>query len=166
MESNLINIFKNFKDSLQRKTVISEVPLSSEVEHNIPTYDGIKINEKSNDKSFRYSLLNEWAKVFKDGAGIILIKRGLDISKDGSEFVIAKAFSNISYGIEIFKYDGSNWVSSKEMSPAAPAVSLEFSDAGYISAIYFRTPVIAATFQSVSFTQSIAKDYESQHFKI
>ncbi len=114
MESNLINIFKNFKDSLQRKTVISEVPLSSEVEHNIPTYDGIKINEKSNDKSFRYSLLNEWAKVFKDGAGIILIKRGISsfnvVNKATDIFssIIENEKNNISGGGDHFAKSGQN----------------------------------------------------------
>ena len=49
LKSNFTNCLENLKESLQRKTLVSEVPLSISIEHNIPIYDGIMIDEKSSD---------------------------------------------------------------------------------------------------------------------
>ena len=114
LKSNFTNCLENFKKSLQRKTLVSEVPLSTSIEHNIPIYDGIMIDEKSSDNNFKDSLLSEWAKTFKDGAGIILIKRGIsnfDVVNKATDIfskIIENEKNNISGGGDHFAKSGEN----------------------------------------------------------
>ena len=77
--------FEIFKQSLSQKTNKSDVPLSKGIEKNIPLYEGKEINERSLEENYKIELLREWSNVFKEGSGIIVIKKGIANSKVISE---------------------------------------------------------------------------------
>ena len=98
MIKNKDNNIENFKQSLSRKTNKSEVPLSKSIVKNIPIYEGKEVNEKSLEEGYKIALLREWSNVFKEGSGIIVIKKGIPNLK-----VISEATSVFTKLIEIEK---------------------------------------------------------------
>ena len=98
MIKNKDNNIENFKQSLSRKTNKSEVPLSKSLVKNIPIYEGKEVNESSLEEDYKIALLQEWSNVFKEGSGIIVIKKGIANLK-----VISKATSIFTRLIEIEK---------------------------------------------------------------
>ena len=98
MIKNKDNNIENFKLSLSRKTNKSEVPLSKSLIKNIPIYEGKEVNERSLEEDYKIALLREWSNVFKEGSGIVVIKKGIANLK-----VISKATSIFTKLIEIEK---------------------------------------------------------------
>ena len=98
MIKNKDNNIENFKQSLSRKTNKSEVPLSKSLVKNIPIYEGKEVNERSLEEDYKIALLREWSNVFKEGSGIIVIKKGIANLK-----VISKATSVFTKLIETEK---------------------------------------------------------------
>jgi ectoine hydroxylase-related dioxygenase (phytanoyl-CoA dioxygenase family) len=52
-------------------------PLAAEVVHRIPVYDGAAVDAAATDPQRRGAMLAEWAGVFGQGAGVIVIRRGV-----------------------------------------------------------------------------------------
>ena len=98
MIKNKDNNIENFKQSLSLQTKKSEVPLSKSIEKNIPIYEGKEVNERSLEEDYKIALLREWSNVFKEGSGIIVIKKGIANLK-----VISKATSVFTKLIETEK---------------------------------------------------------------
>lgn len=69
--------FETFKSIVQQNTDPASVPLATDVIRNIPIYDGPSVDRAAADPEARQSLKAEWARVFADGAGVIVIKGAL-----------------------------------------------------------------------------------------
>lgn len=66
--------FETFKTIVGQSTDPQDVPLAQEVIRNIPIYDGEMVDRAAASADARRALKAEWARVFADGAGVIVIK--------------------------------------------------------------------------------------------
>ena len=69
--------FETFKSIVSQQTNPANVPHAAQVVRNIPIYDGAAVDAAAADPAKRKDLTAEWAHVFSDGAGIIVIKQAL-----------------------------------------------------------------------------------------
>lgn len=69
--------FETFVRLVSQTTDPAETPLAAEVIRNIPVYDGATADRAAADPDRRAALTQEWANVFANGAGIIVIRQGL-----------------------------------------------------------------------------------------
>ncbi|NCW68128.1 MAG: phytanoyl-CoA dioxygenase [Marivivens sp.] len=70
--------FETFKSIVSQQTNPADVPHAAEVVRNVPIYDGAVVDAAAADAAKRKDLTAEWAHVFSDGAGIIVIKQALN----------------------------------------------------------------------------------------
>ena len=70
--------FGTFRTQVTAETNPRSVPLASQIEKQIPIYSGEAVRAASDQPSHRNALLTEWTKVFLSGAGIIVIKNGIE----------------------------------------------------------------------------------------
>jgi ectoine hydroxylase-related dioxygenase (phytanoyl-CoA dioxygenase family) len=69
--------FETFRQIVGQTTNPADTPHASQVMHNIPIYDGASVDASAGDPATRQALMEEWAHVFAQGAGIIVIRQGL-----------------------------------------------------------------------------------------
>ncbi|MDE3239577.1 MAG: phytanoyl-CoA dioxygenase family protein [Paracoccaceae bacterium] len=69
--------FETFVRLVSQTTDPADTPLATEVIRNIPVYDGATADRAAADPDRRAALTQEWANVFANGAGIIVIRQGL-----------------------------------------------------------------------------------------
>ena len=69
--------FDHFKNLVAQTTQPSSVPNAAMVVENVPVYEGAKVDAAANIPDARKALMAEWAQVFSEGAGIIVIKQAL-----------------------------------------------------------------------------------------
>ena len=62
-----------FKRHLARETTPADVPLAARIERHVPIYAGAAIREAAADTRARAELMAEWANVFLQGAGIVVL---------------------------------------------------------------------------------------------
>jgi ectoine hydroxylase-related dioxygenase (phytanoyl-CoA dioxygenase family) len=62
-----------FKRHIARQTRPADVPLAARIAHNVPIYEGAAINEAAGHVAARRELMAEWASVWLEGAGIIVL---------------------------------------------------------------------------------------------
>ena len=70
--------FGTFLTQVTTQTNPRSVPLATQIEKQIPIYSGEVVRAASNQPSQRKALLTEWTKVFLSGAGIIVIRNGIE----------------------------------------------------------------------------------------
>lgn len=70
--------FGTFRSQVTTQTNPRSVPLASQIEKQIPIYSGEVVRAASDQPSHRKALLTEWTKVFLSGAGIIVIRNGIE----------------------------------------------------------------------------------------
>lgn len=70
--------YGTFLTQVTAETNPRSVPLASQIEKQIPIYSGEAVRAASDQPSHRKALLTEWTKVFLSGAGIIVIKNGIE----------------------------------------------------------------------------------------
>lgn len=70
--------FGTFLTQVTTQTNPRSVPLASQIEKQIPIYSGEVVRAASDQPSHRKALLTEWTKVFLSGAGIIMIRNGIE----------------------------------------------------------------------------------------
>ncbi|NCV50420.1 MAG: phytanoyl-CoA dioxygenase [Rhodobacterales bacterium] len=70
--------FGTFRTQVTAETNPRSVPLASQIEKQIPIYSGEAVRAASDQPSHRNALLTEWTKVFLSGAGIIVIRNGIE----------------------------------------------------------------------------------------
>jgi len=70
--------FGTFLSQVTTQTNPRSVPLASQIEKQIPIYSGEVVRAASDKQSHRKALLTEWTKVFLSGAGIIVIRNGIE----------------------------------------------------------------------------------------
>lgn len=66
--------FARFKEQVSQKTAPEDVPQAAQVDRNIPIYTGETVGQAARDPQLRRALTAEWAWVFADGPGIIVIR--------------------------------------------------------------------------------------------
>lgn len=69
--------FEVFKTQVSRRTRAEDVPQAAEVVQNIPIYHGEAVGRAARDPQSRRALTAEWAWVFADGPGIVVIRDAL-----------------------------------------------------------------------------------------
>jgi ectoine hydroxylase-related dioxygenase (phytanoyl-CoA dioxygenase family) len=62
-----------FKRHIARETTSADVPLAARIESNVPVYEGRAIRGAAGDVTARRELMAEWASVFLNGAGIVVL---------------------------------------------------------------------------------------------
>lgn len=67
--------FETFKTQVARTTLADDVPYAVEIVENIPIYDGPQIDAA--DETAAREIMAEWANVFRNGAGVIVIKQAM-----------------------------------------------------------------------------------------
>jgi hypothetical protein len=69
--------FDTFRQIVGQTARPEDTPLASAVVRNIPVYDGAAVDAAALDPAARQALMEEWAHVFAQGAGIVVIKQGV-----------------------------------------------------------------------------------------
>lgn len=69
--------FETFRQIVSQTADPAQTPCAAEVTRNIPIYDGAMVDDAATDPVQRAALTQEWANVFANGAGIIVIRQGL-----------------------------------------------------------------------------------------
>jgi ectoine hydroxylase-related dioxygenase (phytanoyl-CoA dioxygenase family) len=69
--------FETFRRIVAQTADPAQTPQAAEVIRNIPIYDGGVVDLAAGDPARRAALTQEWANVFANGAGIIVIRQGL-----------------------------------------------------------------------------------------
>ena len=70
--------FETFLTQVTTQTNLRSVPLATQIEKQIPIYSGEVVRAASDKQSHRKALITEWTKVFLSGAGIIVIRNGIE----------------------------------------------------------------------------------------
>ncbi|WP_299428116.1 phytanoyl-CoA dioxygenase family protein [uncultured Shimia sp.] len=133
---------RDFETCLEQVTRPENVPLAMAIEKNIPVYDGGKLQAALEGES-RRSVMAEWARVLRSGAGIVVLKgayrdtRVLDEATEIYERIIEQEKQNSGGGADHFAASGANdriWNSLQKLCEAVPVVFMR----------YFANPAIAA----------------------
>lgn len=69
--------FETFRQIVSQTTDPADTPLATEVVCNIPVYDGAMVDAAAQNQARCQTLMEEWAHVFAQGAGIIVIRQGV-----------------------------------------------------------------------------------------
>ena len=69
--------FVDFCAVTSRKTQKSDAPLATDIQNNIPIYDGNFVNNAAEAPAARRRLLTEWTAVLAQGPGVLVIKQGV-----------------------------------------------------------------------------------------
>lgn len=72
-----IGDFETFRQIVGQTANPADTPHATQVVRNIPIYDGASVDSTAGDPATRQALMEEWAHVFAQGAGIIVIRQGL-----------------------------------------------------------------------------------------
>lgn len=122
--------FQQFKAQVAQRTAPEDVPQASEVVQNIPIYAGQAVASAARDPQTRHALTAEWAWVFSDGPGIIVIRDALpdasvvDRASAIFETIIAEEKAANRGGGDHFAKPGANdriWNSLEKHCLADPA---------------------------------------------
>ncbi|WP_434622481.1 phytanoyl-CoA dioxygenase family protein [Tabrizicola sp. M-4] len=122
--------FETFRQIVLQQTDPAQTPHASEVISNIPIYEGALVDKAAVDPAKRASLTQEWANVFANGAGVIVIRQGLadhaviDRASAVFEDIIAEEKRAAKGGGDHFAKPGANdriWNSLEKHCLADPA---------------------------------------------
>lgn len=69
--------FETFRRIVGQQADPADTPQAVEIRSNIPLYDGHRVDAAATDPTLRQSLMEEWARVLSQGAGIIVIRQGM-----------------------------------------------------------------------------------------
>lgn len=117
--------FETFRRIVSQTTNAADVPHASAVIHNIPIYDGARV-----EAAPRQALMEEWANVFAHGAGIVVIRQAMTdhamIDRASLVFdqIIAEEKAGAKGGGDHFAKPGANdriWNSLEKHCLADPA---------------------------------------------
>jgi len=122
--------FETFRQIVSQTADPADTPYASQVVRNIPIYDGAAVDAAAVDPSARQAVMEEWARVFAQGVGIIVIRRGLadhaviDRASEVFEQIIADEKRAAKGGGDHFAKPGANdriWNSLEKHCLADPA---------------------------------------------
>lgn len=69
--------FEAFRQIVGQTANPADTPHATQVTRNIPIYDGASVDAAAGDPAARQALMEEWARVFAHGAGIVVIRQGI-----------------------------------------------------------------------------------------
>ena len=122
--------FAIFKTQVAQVTQRVDVPLAADVVRNIPVYDGRRVDAAAADLTARRALESEWAWVFGQGPGIVMIRSALpdstviDRATQVFDAIIANEKAQAIGGGDHFAKPGANdriWNSLEKHCLADPA---------------------------------------------
>ena len=122
--------FDTFRQIVGQTARREDTPLASEVVRNIPVYEGAAVDAAALDPAARQALMEEWAHVFAQGAGILVIKQGvadhavIDRASAVFDAIIAEEKRAAKGGGDHFAKPGANdriWNSLEKHCLADPA---------------------------------------------
>lgn len=122
--------FETFRQIVSQTADPADTPHASQVVRNIPIYDGAAVDAAAVDPPTRQAVMEEWACVFAQGAGIIVIRQGLadhaviDRASEVFEQIIADEKQAAKGGGDHFAKPGANdriWNSLEKHCLADPA---------------------------------------------
>ena len=122
--------FESFRQIVSQTATPADTPLATEVLRNIPLYHGAKVDAAALQPATRQALMEEWAQVFSDGAGIIVIRQGgpaldvIDRATNVFDQIIADEKQAAKGGGDHFAKPGANdriWNSLEKHCLADPA---------------------------------------------
>lgn len=122
--------FETFRRIVSQTADPADTPLAAEVIRNIPIYDGRAVDAAAEDPARRMGLMQEWARVFSTGAGILVVRQCLadhaviDRASEVFEAIIAEEKRLAKGGGDHFAKPGANdriWNSLEKHCLADPA---------------------------------------------
>ena len=69
---------KNFEEIIKQKIDANLLSHFSEIKNNIPIYNMKNLKENLHDKNKRLSLLSEWAYIFSQSSGVLVLENTYD----------------------------------------------------------------------------------------
>lgn len=130
-----------FRELIAQPTDPRDVPGAETIVKNIPVYRGSDLSLE--DPQRRYAIMAEWAKVLKDGAGVVVIKQActdmaaIDEASNAYADIIAEEKAGSGSGADHFAAAGNNdriWNSLQKLCLKAPDVFVR----------YFASPAVDA----------------------
>lgn len=124
--------FEVFRSIVGQTTRQTDVPFATEVIRNIPIYDGANVDAAALRTDDRQSLMEEWANVFAQGAGIVVIRQAMtdpsviDRASDVFDQIILEEKAAAIGGGDHFAKPGANdriWNSLEKHCLADPQIS-------------------------------------------
>ena len=125
-----VGSFEDFKALVEVETSADDCPLASDIQANIPIYDGDHVRKTAEDALNTLELMAEWNTVFEAGPGVIVIKGGMselsivDAATGLFERIIEDERESGSGGGDHFAKPGANdrvWNAAEKHCRADPA---------------------------------------------
>ena len=133
-----------FSQLIGQQTQPSDVPHATQIEKQIPIYDMASLADSLSDPVSRKTLMGEWARVLRAGAGIVVLKGAyqdtdvLDQATKVYEAIIAREKQETGGGGDHFAASGANdrvWNALQKLCEAAPEVFLNYFANSAIAAV-------------------------------
>ena len=133
-----------FSQLIGQQTQPSDVPHATQIEKQIPIYDMASLADSLSDPVSRKTLMGEWARVLRAGAGIVVLKGAyqdtdvLDQATKVYETIIAREKQETGGGGDHFAASGANdrvWNALQKLCEAAPEVFLNYFANSAIAAV-------------------------------
>ena len=126
---------QDFIQLVDQTTSAADVPLATTIESNIPIYDMATLSHMLGRPKDRQTLMSEWARVLRIGAGVIALKNTyadttvLDEATSLYKQIIAEEKQGAGGGGDHFAASGANdriWNSLQKLCEASPDVFLRY----------------------------------------
>lgn len=88
--------FDAFRQIVSQRADPADTPLAHDIITNIPIYEGATVDAAAVSPASRRELMQEWASVFADGAGILVIRKGMQTVQvvDGATAIFDKIIAD------------------------------------------------------------------------
>lgn len=132
----------DFRAFIERRAAKADLPWSSDIQRGVPVYDCDAVRAHAADPQSRAAIMAEWAEVWLNGAGILVLKKGhpdpaiVDESSHVFRDLIARQKQEGAGGGDHFAKPGANdrvWNALEKLCVHAPGVF----------ARYYANPIIA-----------------------
>ena len=135
---------KNFEEIIKQKIDANLLSHFSEIKNNIPIYNMKNLKENLHDKNKRFSLLSEWAYIFSQSSGVLVLENTYDdcssideATKIYEKIIIEEKEKNIG-GSDHYAKPGANdriWNSLQKLCEKNPLVFAKYFGNEIISAV-------------------------------
>ena len=122
---------QDFLDSIARRSAVADLAFAAEVREDIPIYDGERIRQLAADPASRAAVQAEWAEVWLNGPGVLVLKRAqpdtalVDEASDVFRALIAEQKAAGTAAGDHFAKPGANdriWNALEKLCVRAPDV--------------------------------------------
>jgi ectoine hydroxylase-related dioxygenase (phytanoyl-CoA dioxygenase family) len=135
---------RSFEALIAQRVDTADVPNAAEVINNIPVYDMVALRPRLEDQDSRRALMAEWARVLKDGSGVLVLRAAyadtsaIDAATAVFERIIAREKSAGEGKADHFAAAGSNdriWNSLQKLCMEDPGTFLRYHGNASIDAV-------------------------------